>query len=135
MIMTNLLKGAAFAAVLGLAAVPAVSPAAVARPNAPIQENYDTSITPIFGFEFPVTGQLQLQVYPNGIVQGYYQPAYDPQFIPVTGGERGNAVWIDIGTMGRIHVDGTVRDGRIVGTAFDQRTMQEFKFDAKRAAG
>jgi hypothetical protein len=110
---------------------PAVSQAAVAySAQHAVHVNYNTSISPIFGFGYPWTGTLQLTLNSDGIINGYYRPADNQAFIPVTGGRDGQSVWLDIGQMGRLHVTGTLQNGKIAGTAWDDRTQEQYKFNA-----
>ncbi len=92
--------------------------------------DYATSILPITGFGYPWTGTLQVTFHPDGIIQGYYRPADNNAFVPVTGGQSGDNVWIDIGQSGQLHVTGRLQEGRIVGTAFDSRTNDQYRFSA-----
>ncbi len=48
-------------------------------------------------FEYPLTGRLDLQIFPNGMVRGYYHTSYYKIYIPVTGGRDGDYLWFDIG--------------------------------------
>ncbi len=130
--MITILRGAAFVAAMALAGLPAIAPAATAyQSSETVHANYSASISPSFGFGYPWTGTLQLAIHPDGIINGYYRPADNAAFIPVTGGRDGQNVWIDIGDRGRLHVSGTFQNGAIVGTAFDQRSMRQYKFNAQ----
>ncbi len=87
---------------------------------------------PITGLGAPWTGTLQLTMNPDGIIQGYYRSGDNfGALIPVTGGRTGDSVWMDIGTMGRLRVSGTLRDGVITGTAIDARTNEPYGFTAR----
>ena len=110
--MRHLLRIIALTAgLLPLAAVPAISST---QPTA-----YDTALTPVFGSPSPYTGTLRLTVNDAGIVRGYYFSSDgSAMFVPVTGGQRGDAIWFDIGNSGMYHIAGRVHDGTIVGTAF-----------------
>ena len=128
---TNIIRGAALAVVVALTAAPAISRAATAYDvNQAVHVNYNTSIAPFFGFGYPWSGRLQLTMTPDGIINGFYRPDGDQSFIPVTGGRNGENVWLDIGQTGRLHVTGTLQRGQIVGTAFDERTDDQYKFSA-----
>lgn len=128
---TTILRGAAFAVALALAGAPAISNGATAyNTNETLHVDYNTSIAPLFGFGYPWSGKLQLTITPDGIINGYYRPDDNQAFIPVTGGRDGQNVWLEIGQMGRLHVTGTLQRGRIVGTAFDERTNDQYKFNA-----
>jgi hypothetical protein len=66
-------------------------------PSAPTVYHYSTSIAPYYGSQYPIAGHLDLQIFPSGIVRGYYHNAYQKQFIPVSGGRDGNYLWFNIG--------------------------------------
>lgn len=133
--MKTLLRIAALAAAAALSAVPAVSQAAVSSTTQAVHANYDTTFGPIMGFAVPWSGKLQLTFTPDGIIQGYYRPDDNGAFVPVTGGRQGDSVWLDIGRSGNLRVTGTVQNNRIVGAAVDDRTQQEYAFNAQLSAG
>src|SRR5215469_10522192 len=63
---------------------------------------------------------LQLTTSPNGIVSGWYTPLDSGSPVPVTGGLHDNALWLDIGGNGQLHIDASLTgDGRLVGTAIE----------------
>ncbi|HEY9181115.1 MAG TPA: hypothetical protein VIO32_10375 [Candidatus Baltobacteraceae bacterium] len=106
--------------------LPAATPAVAA--SDPTQ--YATALTAIYGSPSPYTGTLKLTISDAGIVRGYYFSSDgSAAFVPVTGGQRGDTIWFDIGNNGMYHVDGRVRDGSIVGTAF-ARDDEQFTFVA-----
>ena len=131
---TKFIQSAALVIASALAGVPAVSYAATAQATNPVHVNYDTSLSSIYGFPSPWTGTLQLTFNPDGIIQGYYRPADNAAFIPVTGGQNGDSVWLDIGRSGQLHVSGVLKDGAITGGAFDQRTHEQYNFSARVSA-
>lgn len=127
---TKLFRGAAFIGVLAVA-TPALALAVPAYQSShAVKVNYNTAIEPLLGFGGPVTGTLQLTFNPDGIINGYYRPYGDGSFVQVTGGREGNDIWIDIGERARLHINGTLDKGNITGTAFDQRTQEQYKFRA-----
>jgi hypothetical protein len=130
---TNFIRSAAFVLAAALAGAPAISQAVTTQPTAPVKHTYDTSLAPQLGLGAPWTGTLKLTLNPDGIIQGYYYPAGDEvAFIPVTGGRNGDQVWLDIGQRGRLHIEGTIRNGgTIAGTALDERTNTPFNFTAR----
>lgn len=129
---TKFIRTAAFALAAALAGVPALSQAATTNATTPIHQTYETSMQSIDGLGAPWTGTLQITFNADGIVQGYYHPADNMSaFIPVTGGRNGNAVWLDIGRSGRLHVNGVLDNGVITGGAIDQSTQQAYKFSAR----
>jgi len=122
------LAAAAFVGLLTLAA-----PAAGVAASASTTQHYSTSMTALYGSPAPYTGSLELTVDPSGIVRGYYFPAdMSSMYVPVVGGETGDRIWFDIGNTGIVHIDGRVKNGVIVGTAFD-RSNGQFSFVANPA--
>ncbi len=93
--------------------------------------NYDTSLRSVYGMPSPWTGALQLTINPDGVIQGYYRPADDDSFVPVTGGRNGNDVWLDIGMAGRLHVTGVMHGNAITGGAIDERSNRAYDFSAQ----
>ncbi len=133
--MKNSIKSAVFAIATALVvAAPSVSQAAVTQTQAPVHATYETSMRPVLhAFDGPWTGTLQLTFNPSGIIQGYYRPADNMAYIPVTGGRDGDNVWLDIGSSGRLHVNGTLQNGAIVGGAIDERTHEAYNFTARNS--
>jgi ABC-type phosphate transport system substrate-binding protein len=132
MMTMKIINIAALAALLGLASVPTIASAATANAANDIHANFSTSMVPVSNrFAVPWTGELQLTIHSNGVIQGYYRPADNSSYIPVTGGRDGTRVWLDIGQSGRLHVTGTLQSGRILGGAFDANTNQQYDFTAK----
>lgn len=130
MIRTSL-RGAALLLALALCGTPALTQAATAAGSSqPVHADYSTTISPLVGFGYPWTGTLQLTLNPDNIITGYYRPYGDSSFIPVNGGRNGENVWLDIGEMGRIQVNGTLKNAKITGTAFDNRSHDQYKFAA-----
>jgi hypothetical protein len=129
--ITNIYRGAALVFAMALGATSAISHAASAySSNQAVHENFNTSIQSLFGLDYPWTGTLQLTFNPDGIINGYYRPADNMQFIPVTGGRNGHDIWLDIGSTGRLHVNGTLENGNISGAAFDPDSKRQYKFNA-----
>jgi hypothetical protein len=119
---------------LALCAAPAASYAASAySSNQAVHADFNTSIQSIYGFDYPWTGTLQLTINPDGIINGYYRPADNMEFIPVTGGRHGDDIWLDIGSRGRLHVTGTLQNGTISGAAFDSSDNKQYKFSATQS--
>ena len=58
---------------------------------------FTTAITQVYGSEYPITGRLDLQIFPAGTLRGYYHTSFNKLFIPVAGGRDGNYIWFDIG--------------------------------------
>jgi hypothetical protein len=125
---TKIIQSAAFVVAAALTGVPVISHAATAQAT---HVNYETSLSSIYGLPSPWTGTLQLTINPSGIIQGYYRPADNAAFIPVTGGQNGDQVWLDIGSSGRLHVNGVLKNGVITGGAIDERTKEAYNFSAR----
>jgi len=78
------------------------------------------------GFSYPYAGQLKLQIGSNGIINGWYSNSDSYIPVPVIGGQTGNYIWLDIGDMGRLHVNAHVQNGKFIGTATQGNKMFDF---------
>jgi hypothetical protein len=58
---------------------------------------YMTAITEVYGSTYPLTGRLDIELFPSGTLRGYYHTTYNKLYIPVVGGRDGNYIWFDIG--------------------------------------
>lgn len=105
---THLRTAAATAGLLAMLSVPA---AAWADASAP--QHYQLKTCEVIerqAGEFD--GILALTIYPGGIVQGTYSLADQGGFRGVSGGLKGDRIWLDIGGgMHAMQVSGTFRDG------------------------
>jgi hypothetical protein len=115
---------------LGTAGAPALASAAGPVSVAPEHLTYDVTLTPsrpnrAGGSQF---GTLQLTIYPDGVVQGYYLPQSSGSYTALTGGRGGDRLWFDV-NGGSLHFTGTLKDRVISGTAY-QGSMQ-FELTAK----
>ncbi len=86
-----------------------------------------TSLEPQYGVG-RYDGTLVLTISPDGIVNGTYRPWGEGNFRTVTGGTDGSRIWLDIGYLGRLHIEGTYANGKIVGSTFI--ADQPFTFSA-----
>ncbi len=92
-----------------------------------------TAITEIYGSQYPVSGDLDLHITPDGLVSGFYHPAFVRSFVPIVGGLSGNRIWFDIAggtfqtqTIARMRVTGTIAsDGSIDGGAWNRTWPQQ----------
>ncbi|MBV8725435.1 MAG: hypothetical protein JO078_05735 [Candidatus Eremiobacteraeota bacterium] len=96
--------------------------------------HFTTSITQVYGSKYPITGRLDIEVFPSGNLRGYYHTSYYKLFIPVVGGRDGNYIWFDIGPSsvdlglgagpgGKLHVVGTMNgDGSFRGQVYPETT-------------
>jgi hypothetical protein len=94
--------------------------------------HYETAITEVYGSEYPLTGKLDLQVFADGTLRGFYHTTYYKLFVPVAGGRDGNYIWFDIGPssvdlglgagpQGKLHVVATMdNDGSFRGQVYPQ---------------
>jgi len=114
MIMKRVLSVAAIIAAASIGGLPLTASAAHQTQTL----NYHTAITAQYGSPAPYTGTLRLNIFSDGIVQGYYFSDDQSQsYVPVTGGTNGSSIWLDIGRNHVTHVEGQIRNGSIVGTA------------------
>jgi hypothetical protein len=86
----------------------------------------------VYGSTYPLTGRLDLELFPDGTLRGYYHTSYYKLFIPVVGGRDGDYMWFDIGPSsidlglgagpeGKLHVVGTMNaDGTFRGQVYPQ---------------
>lgn len=128
---TKALFSAAILAALALGVTPVRSVAATVTDTSQVTHvDYNTTIEPLYGFGAPWSGTLQLTFNPDGIVNGYYRPADNNNFVTVVGGRNGQDIWMDIGRSGALHVTGKLENGQIVGTAFEGQSFEQYKFNA-----
>jgi hypothetical protein len=105
----NIRSAAAVAGLLAALALPVASQAATTTSAPP--QHYDLQTRIIDQHHAgEYDGRLALTIYPNGIVQGTYLPS-DGGVRNVTGGLTGTNIWLDIGSMGQLHVSGTFKNG------------------------
>ncbi len=111
---------------------------AVALPRAasaqPAMMYYKTAITEVYGSPYPLTGRLDIQIFPDGTLHGYYHTTYYKLYVPVIGGRDGNYIWFDIGPsnvdlglgagpQGKLHVVATMNgDGSFRGQVYPETT-------------
>lgn len=77
---------------------------------------YQTYLRPRFQ-SFGYSGTLTLWISSNGIVHGTYRPD-SGSLVPgsVTGGTDGSKIWLDIPTLGGVHIEGKMdKKGVITG--------------------
>lgn len=98
MVRSFAVRMAALALVAALAAaLPLDASAQATTAGAPTQYHYSTTVTQVYGSKYPIAGHLDLELFPSGIVRGYYHNAFQKAFIQVVGGRDGNYIWFDIG--------------------------------------
>jgi hypothetical protein len=115
---------------VGFMIQPLQASAATSTPVTPF--HFATSIVEVYGSQYPLTGRLDLQIFPNGMVRGYYHTSYYKMYIPVTGGRDGDYLWFDIGPStvdlglgagpgGKLHVVATMnKDGSFRGQVYPE---------------
>lgn len=98
----------------------------------PTDYHYTTAITSVYGSQYPLTGRLDIQLFPDGTLRGYYHTSYYKLYIPVAGGRDGNYIWFDIGPstidlglgagpQGKLHVVATMNnDGSFRGQVYPE---------------
>ena len=113
----NLLRAAAVAAGLAALAAPGVATAATSNTSqAPVRFAMQTQFLDTYR-PGAVEGRLNLTVYPNGIVNGFYVPD-GGRVEDVVGGVDGQNIWLDLGgTMRSLHLNGTLKNGVLRATA------------------
>src|SRR5581483_10334917 len=82
---------------LACAALLAVPHGASAQQQQPTDLRFETAITSAYGSQYPITGRLDIQIFPAGNLRGYYHTSYNKLFIDVVGGRDGDYIWFDIG--------------------------------------
>lgn len=98
----------------------------------PTDYHYTTAITEPYGSPYPLTGRLDLQIFPDGTLRGYYHTSFYKLYVPVAGGRDGNYIWFDIGPSsmdlgigagpeGKLHVVATMNnDGSFRGQVYPE---------------
>jgi hypothetical protein len=111
---------------MGVAALPTAASAQATM------SYYTTAITQPYGSPYPLTGKLDLQLFPDGTLRGYYHTSFYKLYIPVAGGRDGNYIWFDIGPSsidlglgagpeGKLHVVATMNsDGSFRGQVYPE---------------
>lgn len=120
------------AALVSAIALASVATATAQQQPQPTQLHFTTAITQVFGSRYPLTGHLDVEVFPGGNLRGYYHTSYYKLFVPVVGGRDGDYIWFDIGPSsldlglnagpnGKLHVVGTMNtDGSFRGQVYPE---------------
>jgi hypothetical protein len=94
--------------------------------------HFTTTITQVYGSQYPISGRLDIQIFPAGNLRGFYHTTYYKLYVPVVGGRDGNYIWFDIGPStvdlglgagpdGKLHVVGTLgTDGSFRGQVYPE---------------
>jgi hypothetical protein len=135
MVRSVVIRVAAWVALLSISAATlpiAASADAGAATTGATEYHYSTTITTVYGSQYPIAGHLDLEIFPAGNLRGYYHNAFQKAFIQVVGGRDGNYIWFDIGpspvdlglgigTGERLHIIASMDgDGSFKGQAFPQ---------------
>jgi hypothetical protein len=120
-----------FVSCIALVCIPiSVTPSAALGQQADSQ--YTTAITEVYGSPYPLTGRLDLELFSDGTLRGYYHTSYYKLYVPVAGGRDGNYIWFDIGPstidlglgagpQGKLHVVATMNnDGSFKGQVYPE---------------
>ena len=104
--------------------------AAADQTATPAATHYVTAITTAYGSPYPIAGHLDIEVFADGTLRGYYHNAYQKAFIQVVGGKDANYICFDIGPPttdiglgndfgGKVHVVATIdKDGSFSGQLY-----------------
>ncbi|MGA8535467.1 MAG: hypothetical protein WB615_15265 [Candidatus Tumulicola sp.] len=132
MVRSSVIRAAAWAALLSISAATLPIAATADSGTGATEYHYSTTITTVYGSQYPIAGHLDLEIFPSGILRGYYHNAFQKAFIQVVGGRDGNYIWFDIGpspvdlglgigTGERLHIIANMdSDGTFKGQAFPQ---------------
>jgi hypothetical protein len=138
MVRSPAFRIAAWVALLTISATALpVAAAADTGNDAATNSHYSTTITTVYGSQYPIAGHLDLEISSSGTLRGYYHNAFQKAFIQVVGGRDGTYLWFDIGpspidlglgigTGERLHIVATMNsDGSFRGQAFPQVTLAD----------
>ena len=123
------------AASLALLTVTSTGALAVVQPGSPVASSgtFETTLAPSTGIPSgPIVGRLMLHLAPDGVVQGTFRDLDSARIHTVTGGVRGREIWLNLGYLGDLHIDGSIDNGKIVGYTF--LGGQQYRFDANPVA-
>jgi hypothetical protein len=117
---------------IALLATPSLASAQQSQQQ-PAPQYFTTAITSVYGSPYPITGRLDIQIFPGGHLRGYYHTTYNKLYIDVVGGRDGNYIWMDIGPsitdlglgagpQGKLHVVATMNsDGSFRGQVYPEQ--------------
>jgi hypothetical protein len=95
-----------------------VARAVVERPAEPSTVDFATALAPQYDGVGEYDGRLHVTISSRGIVNGYYRPDDSGRIFDVVGGLDGQKIWLEVGNRGSFVIDGTLVDGKIVGSTF-----------------
>jgi hypothetical protein len=132
MVRSAVMRVAAWIALTSVSTAALPIPAPADTGTSATESHFSTTITTVYGSQYPIAGHLDLEIFPAGNLRGYYHNAYQKAFIQVVGGRDGNYIWFDIGpspvdlglgigTGERLHIVANFdADGSFKGQAFPQ---------------
>lgn len=121
-----------FVGIIWLAVAASSSAASAQSASQPAMSYFETAITEVYGSTYPITGKLDIEIFPDGHLRGYYHTSFYKLYIPVAGGRDGNYIWFDIGPSsvdlglgagpdGKLHVVATMNnDGSFRGQVYPE---------------
>ncbi len=95
MVRSSILRFVSYIALVSIPIGIATMPSAVS--GQPTNSQYTTAITEVYGSPYPLAGRLDIELFSDGTLRGYYHTAFYKLYIPVAGGRDGNYIWFDIG--------------------------------------
>lgn len=114
------------AAAAALATLALGSLACAAADQTVVTRHYYTELYKYPEGGFPLSATLDLTFHPDGSLIGYYRPI-DESIETVFGSVSGSQIYLNIGPS-RLHVTGTLKDGKIEGRAFREYGRQLYTF-------
>jgi hypothetical protein len=103
---------------------------AVVAVTTQVTTTYQTYLRPRYE-SYGYSGTLTLRISSDGIVNGTYRPDSGSPFpSAVTGGVDGSKIWLDIPTLGGVHIEGTIKNGRIDGLGPSRASNRNYVFSA-----
>lgn len=77
---------------------------------------------------FPTSGTLDLTFHDGGIVTGYFHPTQGAGVAAVSGSLQRNVLQLDLGGNSPLHIDGTMKEGTILGRGYRSFGTQVYSF-------
>jgi hypothetical protein len=77
---------------------------------------------------FPTSGTLSLIFHDSGIVTGYFRPTQGGGVAAVSGAVARNVLQLDFGGTSPIHINGTMKEGTILGRGYRSFGSQLYSF-------
>lgn len=77
---------------------------------------------------FPTSGTLDLTFHDDGIVTGYFRPSQGGGIATVSGALERSVLQLDLGGTSPFHIDGTMKEGTILGRGYRSFGHQLYSF-------